>query len=393
MKIALCADLHIGRIVSDPGWKAVVDYVCDNGCDVLLIAGDAVDSEELWYQAYGPFTDGLRRLKNSGVRVIAVAGNHDSKIFTRLAEQDPGYLTMLGTNGRWEAADLDDTVRIVGWSFASRYCNESPFANWKASLCEFDGPVIGLLHCDAPSPAGSRHAPVRADELNSSPVSFWVMGHIHRPGFVGDKALYCGTPYPLDRSETGPRGLWLIQADGSGISAPEQVPLAETEYAPLEISLGLCASTQEANEAITKTVRGQGQELLGLRDNLNTAAFNITLRGEIAQAVDMDSVLRDLTSLEIHPEEGRSIKVCSVSDMTEVALPLEQLSLRKDPVGILAKLILNPSPELIGRVSKAESELLRQFAFPSDGTFPDQAFRRAGIRLLRQMLSQEADRG
>lgn len=48
-------------------------------------------------------------------------------------------------------------------------------------------------------------------ELEQIGFSHIILGHIHRPGQFGDgTCLYVGSPLPLDHSETGEHGCWLI---------------------------------------------------------------------------------------------------------------------------------------------------------------------------------------
>src|SRR5690554_5534311 len=112
-------------------WRRAVDLALAEGVDALLLAGDLVDGGNDFFEAFSHLRDGVRRLTEEGVQVVAVAGNHDPEVLARLVQVVP-EVRLLGAGGRWECHDLvgsgGETVRVVGWSFPRRWVDASPLA-------------------------------------------------------------------------------------------------------------------------------------------------------------------------------------------------------------------------------------------------------------------------
>src|SRR6056297_1343596 len=230
MKLLAVGDMHLGRIpVSLPdaltgharqlgpevAWSRSVDAAIAHGVEAVLLAGDVVDRERDFFAGYDPLRAGIERLLADGIRVLAVAGNHDTHVLPRLADHVDG-LELVGRGGRWESVALS-IGSVVGWSFPSRRVTRSPLNDWS----EPDGPRprIGLLHCDRDQ-SDSVHAPVSSAELERAGLDAWLLGHIHKPDLAdpaGDNAArpsgYLGSISALRASETGVRGPWLLDVD------------------------------------------------------------------------------------------------------------------------------------------------------------------------------------
>ena len=220
MKILACADIHIGRIPSVPGrtgisgrsaWEAVVDKAIELKVDALVLAGDVVEYDNAWFEAYGALIKGLGKLASTGIKVFAVAGNHDAEVFARIAAKSDD-IRLLGMNGTWEKVEFQE-VTILGWSFPKPNCLSNPFDSFPSEMKAISGPVLGLLHCDLNgAKANSHYAPVPEDVLKNSTVPLWVLGHIHKPILDQEQGyFYCGSPFSLDSGEQGAHGIWLLE--------------------------------------------------------------------------------------------------------------------------------------------------------------------------------------
>src|SRR5690606_37668208 len=136
MKFLCAADLHLGRqpsrvpsavlssgveLTPAVAWRRLVSEAKAMRVDAVLIAGDVLDDEHDFFEAFGDLQAGVEELVASGVEVLAVSGNHDVEVLPRLAKAVPG-LVLLGEGGRWEVRTFDDgtcTVHVAGWSYPS----------------------------------------------------------------------------------------------------------------------------------------------------------------------------------------------------------------------------------------------------------------------------------
>jgi DNA repair exonuclease SbcCD nuclease subunit len=141
MGIALLAigDIHLGRrptrvpedVLESVGSKELtpaaalrraVERALSLEVDAVLLAGDVVEQNDDFYEAYGDLAEGVKRLTRAGIPVFGVAGNHDVRVLPRLADAIPEF-QLLGRGGVWEEAVIEgrdgSSMRILGWSFPS----------------------------------------------------------------------------------------------------------------------------------------------------------------------------------------------------------------------------------------------------------------------------------
>src|SRR5690606_13045139 len=180
VKILCTGDVHIGRSSTrfrgDPdaralscagAWSLIVDRAIAERVDLVAVSGDLVDRANRSFEAYGPLERGLERLKEAGIRTVAVAGNHDFDVLPGLVTTiGDAYFRLLGADGRWERLTLSRdgaTIHLDGWSFPREHHPGNPLTGY--DLPDPGGAaVLGLLHCDVDQTA-SRYAPVALAEL------------------------------------------------------------------------------------------------------------------------------------------------------------------------------------------------------------------------------------
>ncbi|MFZ4580969.1 MAG: metallophosphoesterase family protein [Myxococcota bacterium] len=123
------AGLNARDLSAAAGWRLAVQHAIDQQVRAVLLAGDVVDHEKDRFEAYGQLERGVRDLRQAGIPVIAVAGNHDGLVLPRLVRAIEG-VTLLGGNGAWTRHALEDDgplVDVVGWSFPQRVVREDPW--------------------------------------------------------------------------------------------------------------------------------------------------------------------------------------------------------------------------------------------------------------------------
>ena len=182
VKILAVGDMHLGRNpvrlhaefadrARKPGpaeaWRRTVDAAIAVRVEAVLLAGDVVEKDDDFFEAYQELRKGVQRLAKAGIEVIGVAGNHDVRVLPRLAEQIPQF-RLLGRDGEWERCEIGrggHTVSLWGWSFPQAQVRQSPLAGMR--LERGAGVRLGLLHCDR-GVAQSPYAPVTNQELEQA---------------------------------------------------------------------------------------------------------------------------------------------------------------------------------------------------------------------------------
>ena len=90
MKVLLAADIHAGRrssrIPDDvdrprfscaAAWQRMVDLAVRERVDLVAAAGDLIDRDNRYFEAFGPLEAGLKRLAEAGIPVAAVSHGKD----------------------------------------------------------------------------------------------------------------------------------------------------------------------------------------------------------------------------------------------------------------------------------------------------------------------------
>lgn len=348
MKLLAVGDMHLGRLPvalpesladrarelgPDAAWARCVEHAIERGVEAVLLAGDLVDRERDFFAGLNALKSGVERLGAAGIRVVAVAGNHDTEVLPRLADAIDG-LTLLGRGGRWERLALSE-VDVLGWSFPSRHVTESPLDSLPEGSAE--RPVIGLLHGDLDRP-DSRYAPLDSNALRRSGAAAWLLGHVHQPHALdGDRPIgYLGSVSALRASDLGVRGPWHIRIE-DGLVRAEQQPLAPLAFDALALDWTADDDPGRLLPRIVEAARAR----VAARIEAGALPDALGLRIEVRGETEHDEALRqqgEQLGEEARFEDGGcQLFVQKIVVDTRPPLDLDALARRADPVGLLAR--------------------------------------------------------
>ena len=428
MKLLCVGDIHLGRQPSRlpegvldelraselgpaAAWVSAVDFALDANVDAVLLAGDVVEQEDDFYEAYGDLRRGVDRLAAAGVPVIAVSGNHDVQILPRLADAVPGF-RLLGRGGEWEVEEVTGRdgrhVRILGWSFPARRVSTSPLAAHEVpALDSGSGPVIGLLHCDRDA-TGSPYAPVRSVELESTPVDAWLLGHVHKPDALAPPRPigYLGSLTGLDPGEAGPRGPWLLVSNGSGLDV-EQLPLAPLRWEEVDVPLDGMEAPEEVHGRAVSALDALHERILQGRFRPRAVGCRLRFTGRTSQRKEVERLLAAGDPLRVvHAREGVVYFVHDWRMATRPVLDLDELARGVDPPALIARKVLvlrrhgnDPDRRALLDGARQRLELLGgrrsfaayKFAPPTDDDLQE-LLERAALGALDELLAQRRER-
>lgn len=424
----LClSDLHLGRasgrlpaglavraedVSPRAAWRLVVAAARRLGVQAVVLAGDVVDTANDRFEAFGALYDGVRELDAEGIRVIAVAGNHDVESLPRLAALVPGF-TLLGRGGRWASTVVDGPagpVNLVGWSFPAARHAEDPTAGGLPARAP-NGWTVGVLHGDLDA-RGGHYAPVSAASLRAARYDAWLLGHVHTPtltpgtlpaGATSSLAPgYLGSLVGLDPTETGRRGAWLIEASSAGL-ALAHLALAPLRWERYDVDVtGLEDVEAELTDRILAALRDRvgdpeadwGEALaVGVRVRLTGRARGLDALARHARG---DLVVGQSTSVA-----GRAVFIDDVALAVEPAHDLAALAVGDTPVALLARHLLAVEAGEARVLQAARARLAevdaKLFASVASSPLTDGALRatlrQAGLRALDALLAQTEVRG
>jgi len=358
LELLCTGDIHLGRHPSripddldgpdlspKAVWLSTVQKAIDRDVDAVVVAGDIVDQENRYFEAFGAFEDGIAQLDEAEIPVVVVAGNHDFDALPDMVDNlDSDTLQFLGREGKWERWTLEQNGEPVahfdGWSFSAEHVYESPFEEYELPTTN-DAPQIGVLHADLDS-RGSRYAPVLSSELRDTAADAWLLGHIHSPGIRIDSqplALYSGSPQPLDPGEQQAHGPWTMTIPETGDVRAEQIPLASVRYDQVSVDVSEVKNPQEATAVISEEIKDH------VRTELDTRSLELSLvRVRLTGRTDAHSALVEKhRSMErdLGFREGSvSVRIESINVDTRPAIDLEDLAEGDNAAAHLADLLL-----------------------------------------------------
>ncbi|MFP4066768.1 MAG: exonuclease SbcCD subunit D [Spirochaetaceae bacterium] len=211
MEIAVTADVHLDEEHPERGrhFDRLLGRLETEGITTVIIAGDLLDSGTA---SVPGFEEIARAHPDTAFHIIR--GNHDHSLRSgQIAAEnvtvydEPTFTAIDGAPVLFlpyalEAATMGEALEQSGLAEelpSGRYVLVS-HGDYGGVRREVSGDEAGYF----PLTPGdlSRYGPARA-----------LLGHIHLPGAGDSTVRYPGSPYPLDRSETGQRRILLLDAE------------------------------------------------------------------------------------------------------------------------------------------------------------------------------------
>lgn len=251
-------------------YERIIDLCLEREVEALLVAGDIYDGADRSLRAQLRFVEGLRRLDAAGVRSFICHGNHDplSGWQARLALPESCYQF----SGTVTAVAFDpnspERATVVGVSYRTQ--KESGNLVPGFGLVETEGYAIGLLHCNVGNnPEHDPYAPCTVDDLRRVGIDYWALGHVHTRQVVSEYApvaVYPGNSQGRNPRETGPRGVYVVEAPATGAPTLEFVETSMVRWETARIDIETVTSEQElldaASGAAARLVEEAGRDVV-----------------------------------------------------------------------------------------------------------------------------------
>jgi DNA repair protein SbcD/Mre11 len=240
----------------------------------LLLAGDVFDGD---WKDYGTglfFIAQMTRLRQQGIPVFLVRGNHDaaSQVTKCLVLPDNvhEFSGRAPETRRLEAQG----VAIHGQSFASRAVTEDLSDGYPEPVSGMFN--IGLLHTCAQGRQGhERYAPCSLDGLTSKGYEYWALGHVHAREVlaVDPWIVFPGNLQGRHARETGPKGATVVTVREGRVAAVEARALDVVRWTACEVDATKAGSPGDALEASRAVLERAAAEAEG-----RLVAAPVTLR-------------------------------------------------------------------------------------------------------------------
>jgi DNA repair protein SbcD/Mre11 len=357
LKILVTSDIHLGKSstgVRGAGpetavrhtWKKIVDTAISGSVDMVALAGDIVDRDDRYFEAVGQLQAGFDRLKQAGIEVIMIAGNHDFDVTTDImAEGRFDHVTMLGANGTWEVVTRqkgDLTVQFAGWSFPTQHFMQDPTTAFDRSAINPLHPVIGLLHADVGN-SESRYGPVDVASLAALPVNAWIIGHVHKPTLLhrDPPIFYPGSPHALSAKEQGAHGPVILTVDDTGEIGITPLALSPVRYEAIKIDVTGAESEQQLRAGVTSAITEKSEQLKNELEAVSYLVYDVTLTGTHTKIKEVEAWLAPLSETDAGEIGRTTIQVRKLHfEIRPAVSDLRDLARQPSPAGQLADAII-----------------------------------------------------
>lgn len=281
MKLIHAADLHIDsplrgleryegapvaqlRGATRGALSNLIELCIEERAAVLLIAGDIFDGDWRDYSTGLFFAAQMARLRQAGIAVVTVRGNHDAQSQISRELRLPDNVRELQTR-KPETLVLDDLgIAIHGQGFATREVRDDLATHYPAPVPGLLN--VGLLHT-ALTGRGDHapYAPCTLELLRSKGYDYWALGHVHAREVVATDpwVVFPGNLQGRHARETGAKGASVISVEGARVVDVRHEPLDTVRWALCQVDVSNAADAHDVVELVRGQLARQAQEASG----------------------------------------------------------------------------------------------------------------------------------
>lgn len=310
----------------------LVELCVEESAELLVIAGDLYDGDWKDYSTGLFFLQQMARLRDAGVQVAWVRGNHDasSKITRYLSP--PENVTELSFSAPETVLYENCGVAVHGVGYATAEVRENLALSYpepRPGLLN-----VGLLHTSLDGrPGHAPYAPCALDQLRARGYDYWALGHVHAREVLSREPwiVFSGNLQGRHIHEVGPKGATLVTVEGGQVRAAEHRALDVVRWARCDVDLEGATTFDEAIERAAGRLR-----TLLLEADGRLLACRVTLQGRSAAHAALlarpDRVLAELRALGL---SWGNAYIERVELRTGPAVDLSTLRQREDALGEL----------------------------------------------------------
>ncbi len=332
------------RQASRRALENLVALCIEESADFVLIAGDIYDGDWRDYNTGLFFSAQMSRLREAGIKVFIVRGNHDA------ASQLTKHLTYPGNvevfpHRKPATIRLENLgVAIHGQSFATQSVAEDLSATYPEPV---DGVFnIGLLHTCAEGRAGhENYAPCTVERLVQKRYEYWALGHVHqREELHRDPwIIFPGNLQGRHARETGSKGCTVVTVERGRVESLKHHCLDVARWCQCVVNIN---GAKEQDEVLNRTRKALEAELRSADDRL----LAVRLRFEGAGKAHATLVAR--------PSQFLNECRATANDLTSEGIWIERMEIKTRPGIDLDQAILRPDAigELLRYMRQVQNE-------------------------------------
>lgn len=363
----------------------LVDLALEEQVAFVLIAGDVYDGSWRDFNTGLFYVAQMRRLREAGIPVVAVAGNHDAESRMTKGLPLPDGYTALNAKQPQTVELTDLGVAIHGQSFATAAVTDDLSAGYPDPL---PGVLnIGLLHTSAGGREGhANYAPCSLEALVAHRYDYWALGHVHGREVLHQDpwVVFPGNVQGRHARETGPKGATLVTVHDGRIVAVEHRDLDVVRWASCVVDAGGCATSDEVAIAAADALR---LHLDAAKSRL--VAARVTVEGvtdaHAAVARDPDTVIAAIRTraLDVH---GDRVWLEKVRLHTRPKVDVAALRERDDATGEVLRTVGAVDDDVLAALATEFADLKAKLPAGTDIDPTDPAFLRDALGDVERLL-------
>lgn len=231
----------------------LVQLAIDEKVAFVLLAGDLYDGDWKDYNTGIYFLNRVGRLRDAGIRLFMVSGNHDAatQMITRSLKLPDNVTLFPHRNVGVHILEQYD-VALYGQSFSARVVTDDLVKHYpQGDSALFN---IGILHTSLNGRIGHEsYAPCTLDELRSKGYQYWALGHVHQREVIcrDPWVVFPGNIQGRHIRETGSKGCSLVSVSNGQVTSVEHRDLDVLRWAVSRVD----ASRSDSIEALLDLVR------------------------------------------------------------------------------------------------------------------------------------------
>ena len=280
-------------------FRIIIEHTKEMDADCLFISGDLFHRQ--------PLMKDLKEVNYlfssiPSTKVIIIAGNHDRirDNSALLSFTWSPNVTFLMDENLTSVYFEDINTEVHGFSYHRTEIKEP-------LLDDIQVPLNSRIQILMAHGGDASHLPIHFNSVELSQFSYIALGHIHKPHIVGEgKMAYCGSPEPLDLTETGAHGYYAgeVHPLTRKLTSLQFIPAASLQYIPLAVNVSKDTTNGELSDRIAREIENRGQQniyrfrLKGMRDpDIEFDLEQLSSRFRIAEILDDSEPQYDFSAL------------------------------------------------------------------------------------------------
>jgi DNA repair exonuclease SbcCD nuclease subunit len=360
----------------------------------ILIAGDLYDGDWKDYNTGLYLVSQTSRLRDAGIPVYMVAGNHDAASNITKTLRLPENVHLFPSNQPATHTMDSLNVAIHGQSFATPAVKKDLSLLYPTPLPGYFN--TGLLHTCASGREGHEpYAPCTVEGLRSKGYDYWALGHVHQHEVLWDDPwiVFSGNIQGRHVRETGPKGCVLVTVDDRGRPKIEFKPLDVIRWVIVTVD----SNGAESGYTVIDRFCSRLETILDENEGRPLAA-RVLIQGETPAHSELLANV-DRWSNEIRAAaldtSGHKVWIEKIKFHTRLPVSEKDLQISDGAMGELVRLFdeLTGKPELLRELSEElidlEKKIPKELKQGPDGIrFDDMDWIKSLLAHVRPMLIQ-----